>query len=138
MTTQTREDYLRALYILDEEKGMLKSSDVAAYLRVSKPSVSEMARHLAGEGLVRSAPYSKLKFTPRGKRIAAKLTSKHRIIELFLKNMLKVSGAKVHEEAHRLEHAFSEESIERLWKILGNPKYDPHGKPIPRRKGLKC
>ena len=132
MTTQTREDYLRALYILDEEKGMLKSSDVAAYLRVSKPSVSEMARHLAGEGLVKSAPYSKLAFTPKGKRIAAKLTSKHRIIGLFLKRVLKRSDAFIHEEAHRLEHAFSDESVQRLRKMLGNPKTDPHGKPIPQ------
>lgn len=131
MTTQTREDYLRALYILDEEKGRLKSSDVAAYLQVSKPSVSEMVRRLTDEGLIKSAPYSKLGFTAKGKKIAARLTSKHRIIELFLKRVLKRSDAFIHEEAHRLEHAFSDESVQRLRKMLGNPKTDPHGKPIP-------
>ena|SRR3989338_4851211 len=131
MTTQNREDYLRALYILHEEKGQLKSSDVASYLRVSKPSVSEMVRRLNSEGLIRSAPYTKLQFTPKGKRIAEHLTSKHRIIELFLKDVLKRDSQLVHDEAHRLEHAFSDESIEKIRKLLHNPKMDPHGKPIP-------
>ena len=52
-------------------------------------------------------------------------------IERFLQDMLRVNAKKIHEEAHRLEHAFSDESINRLRKVLGNPKYDPHGKPIP-------
>lgn len=132
MTTQSREDYLRALFVLKERHAALKSSDVASYLGVSKPSVSEMVRNLAQEGLVKSSPYSKLAFTSRGKRIAEKLTSKHRIIELFLKNVLGMDGKKIHEEAHRLEHAFSDDSIERLRKLLRNPKTDPHGRPIPR------
>ncbi len=132
MTTQAREDYLRALFVMEEEKGRLKSSDVAAYLHVSKPTVSEMVRRLGQEGLIRSAPYSKLKFTPRGKKIAAKLTSKHRIIELFLKDILKRKKEDVHDEAHRLEHAFSDESIGKLRRLLGNPAKDPHGKPIPQ------
>ncbi len=134
MTTQNREDYLRALYILHEEKGQLRSSDVASYLGVSKPSVSEMVRRLNQEGLIRSAPYTKLQFTPKGKRMAEQLTSKHRIIERFLKDTLKIEGRKIHEEAHRLEHAFSNESIEKMRRMLHNPTVDPHGKPIPQVK----
>ena|SRR3989338_2594569 len=131
MPTQNQEDYLRALYILSERKDELKSSDVADYLNVSKPSVSEMVRRLNGEGFIISHPYSKLLFTKKGKRLAEQLTSKHRIIELFLKKMLKRSDAQIHEEAHRLEHAFSDESIQKMRGLLGNPKEDPHGKPIP-------
>ena len=131
MTTQNQEDYLRALYILSERKDELKSSDVADYLNVSKPSVSEMVRRLNGEGFIISHPYSKLLFTKKGKRLAEQLTSKHRIIELFLKKMLKRSDAQIHEEALRLEHAFSDESIQKMRGLLGNPKEDPHGKPIP-------
>ena len=131
MTTQNREDYLRALYVLHENHAQLKSSDVASYLGVSKPSVSEMVRRLNSEGLIRSAPYTKLQFTPKGKRIAEHLTSKHRIIELFLKQVLKRNDAQIHEEAHRLEHAFSDDSIEQMRKMLHNPLVDPHGKPIP-------
>ena len=132
MFTASREDYLRGLYILEEEKGELKSIDLAHYLNISKPSVSEMVRELNKEGLVSHKKYSKLKFTTKGKKIAQKLTSKHRLIELFLKNVLKIDSKNVHDEAHRLEHAFSDESITKLRKMLGNPKKDPHGKPIPQ------
>ena len=132
MFTANKEDYLRALYILEEEKHELKSIDLAHYLDVSKPSVSEMVKELNKEGLISYKKYSKLKFTPKGRKIAQKLTSKHRLIELFLKNMLKIESKNVHQEAHRLEHAFSDESITKLRKILGNPKKDPHGKPIPQ------
>ena len=132
MFTANKEDYLRGLYILEEEKGQIKSIDLAHYLNVSKPSVSEMVKELNSEGLVSYKRYSKLKFTSKGRKIAKKLTSKHRLIELFLKNILKIKSKNVHEEAHRLEHAFSEESMEKLRKLLGNPKKDPHGKPIPQ------
>ena len=132
MFTTSKEDYLRALYILEEEKGQIKSIDLAHYLDVSKPSVSEMVRGLSKEGLVSYKKYSKPKFTPKGRKIAQKLTSKHRLIELFLKNILKINSKNLHQEAHRLEHAFSDESVARLRKLLGNPKRDPHGKPIPQ------
>ena len=132
MFTAHKEDYLRGLYILEEEKGEIKSIDLAHYLRVSKPSVSEMVKELDKEGLISYKKYSKLRFTTRGRIIAKKLTSKHRLIELFLKNVLKVKFKKIHQEAHHLEHAFSDESIARLRKFLGNPRKDPHGKPIPQ------
>jgi DtxR family transcriptional regulator, Mn-dependent transcriptional regulator len=132
MTTQNREDYLRALYVLQEKGQTLRSSDVASYLGVSKPSVSEMVRRLNDEGLIKSAPYAKLHFTPKGKRMAMELTSKHRIIELFLKNVLKRNGSQIHNEAHRLEHAFSNESIAQMRKLMRNPTEDPHGMPIPK------
>lgn len=132
MFTANKEDYLRGLYILKEEKGKIKSIDLAHYLNVSKPSVSEMAQELNKEGLITYKKYSKLEFTPKGRKIAQKLTSKHRLIELFLKNILKINSKNIHQEAHRLEHAFSDESIAKLRKFLGNPKKDPHGKPIPQ------
>jgi DtxR family Mn-dependent transcriptional regulator len=131
MFTANKEDYLRGLYILEEEKGKIKSIDLAHYLNVSKPSVSEMVQELNREGLISHKKYSKLRFTPKGRKIAQKLTSKHRLIELFLKNILKINSKNVHHEAHRLEHAFSDESIAKIRKLLGNPKKDPHGKPIP-------
>ena len=132
MFTANREDYLRGLYILEEEKGELKSIDLAHYLNVSKPSVSEMVKELGREGLISYKKYSKLKFTQKGRSIAQKLTSKHRLIELFLRKVLKIGPRNVHQEAHRLEHAFSDESIRKIRGMLGNPKKDPHGKPIPQ------
>src|SRR3989344_9191490 len=100
MFTANREDYLRALYILDEEKHELKSIDVANYLHVSKPSVSGMVKELNKEGLVSYKKYSKLKFTPKGRKIAEKLTLKHRLIELFLNNILRINAKNIHQEAH--------------------------------------
>ena len=131
MFTQHREDYLRALYVLEEQHVEIRSTDLAKYLHVSKPSVSEMIRQLKKEKLVDFKQYTTPKFTPKGKEIAGKLTRKHRIIELFLKDILKMDTKEVHKEAHQLEHAFSDKSIEKLRKLLGNPQKDPHGKPIP-------
>lgn len=134
MLSITKEDYLRTFYILEEKKGEVKSVDVAHYLNVSKPSVSGMVKELGEEGLVKYERYSPLKLTRKGKDLARNLTSKHRLIELFLRDILKVDSKNIHEEAHRLEHAFSDESIRKLRKLLGNPKRDPHGKPIPMIK----
>ena len=132
MESASREDYLRATYHLMEENNEVRSVDLADYLNVTKPSVSEMLKELNKDGLIGYKPYSKVKLTRKGHNIAQKLTSKHRIIESFLKNMLRVNAKKIHDEAHRLEHAFSDISIKKLSKLLGNPKFDPHGKPIPR------
>jgi len=127
----SREDYLRAVYHLMEENKEVRSVEVADYLNVTKPSVSEMLKELSKEGLIEYKKYSKVKLTGKGHKIAQKLTSKHRIIESFLKKILKIDSENIHEEAHRLEHAFSDESISKLRRLLGNPKEDPHGKPIP-------
>ena len=132
MESASKEDYLRAVYHLMEENNEVRSVDLADYLNVTKPSVSEMLKGLNKEGLVQYKKYSKVELTGKGQKIAKKLTFKHRIIESFLKNMLRINKKKIHAEAHSLEHAFSDESISRLSRLLGNPKFDPHGKPIPR------
>lgn len=132
MDSASKEDYLRGMYHLLEEKNEVKSVDLARYLDVTKPSVSEMLQELGKEGLIDYKRYAKLKLTQRGYKIAERLTSKHRIIETFLKDILKISLENIHEEAHRLEHAFSDESIGKIRRLLGNPKEDPHGKPIPK------
>ncbi len=131
MESASREDYLRAVYHLMEENDKVRSVDLADYLNVTKPSVSEMLKELGNEGLIEHKKYSKVKLTAKGHKIAKNLTSKHRLIEKFLKDMLKINKEDVHDEAHRLEHAFSDDSIDKLRKLLGNPKTDPHGKPIP-------
>tara|TARA_Y100000310_G_scaffold246052_1_gene251165 strand:- start:6306 stop:6710 length:405 start_codon:yes stop_codon:yes gene_type:complete len=132
MESASREDYLRGIYHLLEEEGYVRSVDLADYLDITKPSVSEMLKQLNKEGLVQYKKYSNILFTSKGRNIARKLTFKHRIIESFLKDVLKIDPKNIHEEAHRLEHAFSDEAIEKLRKLLGNPKEDPHGKPIPK------
>ena len=131
MFTASREDYLRAIYHLMEENKEVKSVDVADYLNVTKPSVSEMLKYMNNDRLIQYKKYSKIKLTKKGLDSAKNLTARHRIIETFLNEMLKIDSKKIHDEAHRLEHAFSNESIEKIRRLLHNPKTDPHGKPIP-------
>ena len=134
MESVNREDYLRGIYHLMEDartNNEVKSVQLADYLSVTKASVSEMLKELDKDGMIDYRRYSKLKFTKKGHKIAKEITSKHRIIERFLTDVLKMSPKIIHDEAHRLEHAFSDESIKKLRKLLGNPKQDPHGKPIP-------
>ena len=131
MTSATREDYLRAIYHLEDEYKMpVKAKYIVEYLQLSKSTVSERLQGLAEEGLVKHEPYKAVEFTAKGRAIAKKLTFKHRIIEVFLHDLLKMKGDKIHEEAHRLEHAFSDEAINKLSNVLGKPKTDPHGQHI--------
>lgn len=132
MESASKEDYLRAIYYLMERDGEVKSVEVAEYLGISKPSVSEMLKSLDNDRLINYKRYAKITFSKKGLNAAKDLTARHRIIESFLKEVLKITPAGIHDEAHRLEHAFSDESIERMRKLLNNPKTDPHGKPIPR------
>ena len=142
MITTNQEDYLRALYHLWEDNSeiakikhhkevSIKSNEIADYLNVTKPSVSKMMNELANKGLVKFEKYARLRFTAKGKETAKKIIVKHRIIELFLKKTLDINEKKIHDLAHKLEHAFDDECIIKIRKLLGNPKHDPHGKPIP-------
>ncbi|MBU0980077.1 MAG: metal-dependent transcriptional regulator [Nanoarchaeota archaeon] len=129
------EDYLRTLYAIyeklkDKSEG-LRSIDVAKELGISKPSVSAMIKKLISMNYLKAKPYSKIHFTRKGLKEALRVMHNHRVIEVFLRDILGYGLTKVHEEAHRLEHAFSEESIKRLDKFLKHPKKSPYGMKIP-------
>ena len=128
------EDYVRAIYLLETKEGEARSKHLADYLKVKKSSVSEMALKLKKVGLVSYERYSGLSLTKKGRDLAEKLTFKHRVIEAFLTKMLKRDKREVHSEAHLLEHAFSDESITRIYSLIGKPKHDPHGELIPNIK----
>lgn len=127
----TKEDYVRAIYLLqqtsDKGTGVTKIAD---RLGLSKSTVSERMKDLVADGLVKSAPYSGVTLTKKGVIEAEKLTYKHRVIEVFLNQILKVPISKVHAEAEKLEHACSDDVIKRLASFLNNPKTDPHGTEI--------
>ena len=132
MHTQNQEDYLRAIYNLYEiDKTNIFSVKVAKRLGVSKPAVSKMLKSLAIKKLIKLKPYSSIKFTTKGKKEAIKLTYKHRLIEVFLVDVLKIKKENMHKEAHKLEHAFSDQVIKKLANFLNNPKFCPNGKHIP-------
>ena len=111
------EDYLRVIYELDDGEGV-KSIDVAKKLKVTKASVSEMLRKLSKEKLIKISPYSKIFLTKKGKILAEKSFEKYFTIKKFLKKIFEYENEKAAEESHELEHAFSEESVEKIKKLM--------------------
>jgi DtxR family transcriptional regulator, Mn-dependent transcriptional regulator len=127
------EDYLCTIYSLFEkapDRG-IRSVDIAKALGISRPSVSAMMRRLAKEGYIEADPYSKIFLTSEGKEHGRKVMHKHRVIEVFLTDVLGHGIEDIHDEAHRLEHAFSDASIQKLDVLLDNPTVSPTGKSIP-------
>ncbi len=129
--SDTKEDYIRAIYILQEVSGSAGVTQIAEKLDLSKSTVSERIKDLVQNGLVIAEPYAEVKLTEEGLDVGKKLTYKHRIIEVFLHTVLKIPKDRVHTEAHLLEHACSDEVIQKLAKFLDHPKSDPHGTAIP-------
>jgi DtxR family transcriptional regulator, Mn-dependent transcriptional regulator len=133
-TNEGAENYAKALYEL-QGRGPegIGTTAVAQRLGVTSASASGMLRRLADEGVVDYAPYRGARLTPEGERIALEVIRHHRLIELFLAEVLGMPWDRVHEEAEVLEHHISEELEELIAAKLGEPALDPHGDPIPDR-----
>lgn len=129
------EDYLKAIYELESAGGAAGTNEIAAALRIAAPSVSGMLRRLASQGLVTHEPYKGVHLTRDGRRAALKTIRRHRVIEAYLTHALGYAWDRVHDEAERLEHAASDELIDRMASAIGEPATDPHGAPIPARDG---
>ena len=129
------EDYLKAIYEIAQRDGTASTNEVAAELNVAAASVTGMIRRLAQQGYLDHVPYRGVQLTADGRRAALRTIRRHRIIETYLTNVLGYAWDRVHDEAERLEHAASDELIERMAAALGNPTEDPHGAPIPTAAG---
>jgi DtxR family Mn-dependent transcriptional regulator len=129
------EDYLKAIFRLSNQGGFATTSDIAALLSLSPPSVSGMVKRLSEMGLIEHVPYRGVQLTSQGRRAALRMIRRHRVLELYLTRTLGYDWDNVHNEAERLEHAVSDELIERMAAALGDPHYDPHGDPIPTATG---
>ncbi|MFH1642244.1 MAG: metal-dependent transcriptional regulator [Nanoarchaeota archaeon] len=133
----SKENYLRTMYglyeRLDHKEDGITSIRIAKELKITRASVSGMLKKLAVKKYIKFKPYSKIFFTVKGLKEAKRVMHNHRVIEVFLKKILNYDLDKVHEEAHRLEHAFSEESIKRLDEFLNHPRRSPYGYDIPHR-----
>jgi len=133
--TPAIEDYLKAIYTLQQQGGAVSTSMLGEQ-RGSKPgSVTGMIKKLAEMNLVQHTPYQGVQLTPSGERIALEVIRHHRLIELYLVEALGYSWDEVHDEAERLEHVISEKLEARIAARLGNPDVDPHGDPIPTLEG---
>ena len=134
MVTETKEDYLRAISKLEEKTGkQVGTVQLASHLDLAKSTVSERLKELRHQKLIKHDKYAAIELTKKGKEVAKRIEYNHRLIEVFLHDTLKISKDKIHEEAHRLEHAFSDESIENLGRFLGYPKCCPHGQPLKKQ-----
>ncbi len=129
------EDYLKAIYTLNERGEAAGTSQLAQALDVQPASVSGMIRRLAEDGLLEHEPYRGVRLTRLGSREALKVLRRHRVIETYLVRRLGFGWDDVHAEAERLEHAASDELVERMAAAMGHPATDPHGAPIPTRSG---
>lgn len=135
-STSTVEDYLKAILLGESESGGLVSTGaLAEALELSPGSVSAMVKTLADSGLVGWEPYSGVRLTAAGRTLATHVLRRHRLIELFLVEVLGLDWSEVHDEAERLEHAVSERVVEAIDRLLGRPEVDPHGDPIPSAAG---
>jgi DtxR family transcriptional regulator, Mn-dependent transcriptional regulator len=133
-TNEGAENYAKALYELQGRgEDPVGTTAVAERLGVTPASASGMLRRLASEGVVEYAPYHGARLTPEGERIALEVIRHHRLIELFLAEVLGMPWDRVHAEAEVLEHHISEELEELIAAKLGEPALDPHGDPIPDR-----
>lgn len=136
MATIAVENYLKHVLLLSgDDTGLVPMGALAGALAVVPGTVTTMIKALADEGLVEHQPRHGVRLTPDGRRVALNVLRKHRLVETFLVNVLKMDWSKVHDEAERLEHAISDEVLDRLDALLGHPQTDPHGDPIPSRQG---
>src|SRR5688500_19265047 len=135
MASITVENYLKHILLLSEADTLVPMGALAASLAVVPGTVTTMVKSLAGEGLVEHRPRHGVRLTERGRRLALGIIRRHRLVETFLVNVLKMDWSKVHQEAEQLEHAISDDVLDRLDALLGHPQTDPHGDPIPSRQG---
>ena len=126
--SQTIEDYLVTIYRLGVSGATVRGTGLAEQLGVSPAAVTEMVSRMRAGGLVSDA--RRIELSAEGLRLARTLVSRHRLAERFLVDVLGFGWEDVHEEAHRLEHAFSPQVTERLAAFLGHPQTCPHGHPI--------
>lgn len=129
------EDYLKVIFELESSAGVAGTNEIAAELGFAPASVSGMVRRLAEHGLITHERYRGVRLTKAGRRAALRTIRRHRVIEAYLTRALGYPWDRVHDEAERLEHAASDELIDRMAAAIGEPTTDPHGAPIPTREG---
>jgi DtxR family transcriptional regulator, Mn-dependent transcriptional regulator len=130
------EDYLKTIYQIGRGTVSVATNDIAQKLDLAPASVSGMVRRLADQGLLSYERYRGVTLTESGRRAALRTIRRHRVIEAYLSGALDYPWDRVHDEAERLEHAASDELVNRMAAAIGEPVVDPHGAPIPSREGL--
>jgi DtxR family Mn-dependent transcriptional regulator len=132
----TLEEYLEAIYRLEEDSGAAKTGDLAKELKVALGTITNTIESMERQGLVLHEPYKGVRLTARGRKRALDVVRRHRLSERFLTDILKIEWSKTHDAACKLEHAIADKDVlEPLDEVLGHPKTCPHGNPIPLESG---
>jgi len=133
--SEESEEYLEAIYRLEQRDGSAKTMQLASQLKVMPGSITNTIEHLEKHRLVTHEPYKGVKLTEKGRKLALKIIRRHRLAERLLTDVLHLDWSNVHDEACKLEHNLSETIVRPLEKALGNPQTCPHGNPIPSELG---
>ncbi|MDR9417988.1 metal-dependent transcriptional regulator [Gracilimonas sp.] len=134
--SQSVEDYLKIIYVLQSEGDVASTTNIAKAMDVSSASVTNMLKRLAKLNLLEHESYKGAKLTSTGNKIALEILRHHRLLELYLKEVMGYSWDEVHDEAEMLEHHISEQFEDRIAELLNHPTHDPHGDPIPSKDGV--
>lgn len=132
----TEENYLKSIFRLSETNADVSTTELAKALNIKSATVTDMLKKLAAKKLIKYEKYHGLRMTDKGRQIAIRVIRKHRLWEVFLVEKMKFKWDEVHDIAEQLEHIRSDELINRLDELLGYPKTDPHGDPIPDVNGV--
>ena len=135
MYSLAEENYLKALYLIAGESGAVNVNDLSKHLNIKMPTVNSMMKKLFEKKLVEYESYKPIKLTKEGKKQAALIIRKHRLTEMFLVDKMGFGWEEVHEIAEQIEHLHAPLFFDRMDAMLGFPKADPHGSPIPNKNG---
>jgi DtxR family Mn-dependent transcriptional regulator len=135
MASLTEENYLKALFILANEKGEVSVNELSKHLGIKMPTANSMMKKLAEQKLAHYESYKPLRLTDKGRKEAALIIRKHRLTEMFLVEKMGFGWEQVHDIAEQIEHIHSHDFFEKMDELLGYPKFDPHGSPIPDKNG---
>src|SRR5690349_5149111 len=139
LPSSTVENYLKAIYqgqaALVGGNRLVPMGQVASALGVTPGTATTMVKALAESGLAEYEPYTGVRLSAAGERLAGLVLRRHRLVELFLVQVMGMRWDEVHDDAEQLEHVVSERLIERIDEMLGRPTHDPHGDPIPDPEG---
>ncbi len=135
MNSLAEENYLKALLNLSNDKGEVNVNELSKRLEIKMPTVTSMMKRLSSKKLVYYESYKPLRLTEKGKKEAAAIIRKHRLTEMFLVEKMGFGWEQVHDIAEQVEHIQSPEFFAKMDELLGFPKLDPHGSPIPDKNG---
>ena len=133
--SSSKENYLKAIYHLQEEEGNVTTNALARELNTRAASVTDMLKKLKEQKLLIYEKYQGVRLTAEGRKVAVQIIRKHRLWEYFLVEKLHFGWEEVHDVAEELEHISSKKLVDRLDEYLGFPTTDPHGDPIPDING---